>query len=98
MGRIFKKWHLKEENSRDLLQSHPAHNLHGITVGILPGDDELVAVLINERKRKVNRAFLFLPLKCFFSPQHVSSVLSERNSVGSESLRFLSSEPLTRAL
>ena len=97
MGRIFKKWHLKEENSRDLLESHPTHNPHGITVGILPGDDELVAVLINERKRKVNRAFLFLPLKCF-SPQYVSSVFSERDSVRLESLRFLLSESLTRAL
>ena len=33
-----------------------------------------------------------------FSPQHVSSVFSERDSVILESLRFLSSESLTRAL
>ena len=85
LERIFKKWTLKEENSRDLMELHPSHNPCGGTVGILPGDDELVAVQINEMERKVSKAFLFLPLKYFCPPQHLSSVFSERNNVGSES-------------
>lgn len=48
------------------MELHPSHNPCGSTVGILPGDDALVAMLINEMERKVSKAFRFLPLKYFF--------------------------------